>query len=94
MARKKALTDLGDNELIEKLGEGKEEYFNLRFQLVTGELENHARIREVKKAIARLLTALRVREIEAAEARARGQDPGSLEAWPGRDHYGDRTDDS
>ena len=45
MARKKALTDLGDNELIEKLGEGKEEYFNLRFQLVTGELENHARIR-------------------------------------------------
>ena len=70
MARKKALTDLGDNESIEKLGEGKEEYFNLRFQLVTGELENHARIREVKKAIARLLTELRVREIEAAEALA------------------------
>ena len=70
MARKKALTEVGDTELLEQLSESKEEFFNLRFQLVTGELENHARIGEVKRAIARLLTELRAREIEAAEAMA------------------------
>ena len=42
--------------------------FNLRFQLVTGQLENHTRVREVKKEVARLLTEMRVREIDAAEA--------------------------
>ncbi|MBC8195115.1 MAG: 50S ribosomal protein L29 [Acidimicrobiia bacterium] len=70
MARKKTLADVGDTELLEKLSESKEEFFNLRFQLVTGELENHARIGEVKKTIARVLTELRAREIEAAEAMA------------------------
>ncbi len=70
MARKKPLADLGDTELLEKLGEAKEEFFNLRFQLVTGELENHARIGQVKRTIARVLTELRIREIDAAEALA------------------------
>ena len=41
----------------------KEELFNLRFQLATGQLENTARIREVRKAIARMKTVIREREI-------------------------------
>ena len=55
------------NDLLERLGESKEELFNLRFQLVTGQLENHSRIGRVKKEVARLLTELRAREIDAAE---------------------------
>ncbi|TMW70034.1 50S ribosomal protein L29 [Alteribacter natronophilus] len=42
----------------------KEELFNLRFQLATGQLDNPARIREVKKAIARAKTVLRERELK------------------------------
>ena len=68
MAKKQALTTLGDTDLLERLSDAKEELFNLRFQLVTGQLENHARVREVKKEVARLLTEMRVREIDAAEA--------------------------
>ena len=68
MARKSApLRDLGDNELVEKLGEAKEEMFNLRFQNATGQLDNTARIQNVRKEIARLNTLLREREIAAAE---------------------------
>ena len=68
MAKKQALTTLGDTDLLERLSDAKEELFNLRFQLVTGQLENHTRVREVKKEVARLLTEMRVREIDAAEA--------------------------
>ena len=42
--------------------------FNLRFQNVTGQLDNYARLGQVKRDIARMLTLLRQREIEAAEA--------------------------
>jgi large subunit ribosomal protein L29 len=58
---------LGDAELIERLGEARKELFNLRFQLATGQLDNSARLSEVRKDIARLSTFLRQREIEAAE---------------------------
>ena len=68
MARKSApLRDLGDTELVERLGEAKEELFNLRFQNATGQLDNTARINNVRKEIARLNTLLREREIAAAE---------------------------
>ena len=68
MAKRKLLADLGDTDLRERLGDAKEELFNLRFQLVTGQLENHARVGRVKKEVARVLTELRAREIDAAEA--------------------------
>ena len=68
MARAKALTDLGDTDLIERLAEAKEELFNLRFQFATGQLDNPARLKQVRRDIARLLTELRAREIAAAEA--------------------------
>lgn len=53
------LKGLSTTELIEKEAEFKEELFNLRFQLATGQLENTARIGEVRKNIARVKTVLR-----------------------------------
>ena len=70
MAKAKALAELGDSDLFERLSDSKEELFNLRFQLATGQLDNTARIKAVKKDIARLLTELRAREIADAEALA------------------------
>ena len=67
MARGKALKELSDNDLIVALNDSKEELFNLRFQLVTGQLDNYSRIKEVKKNVARAMTELRDREIAAAE---------------------------
>jgi len=74
MARRKEMAELGETDLLERLGESKEELFNLRFQLVTGQLENHSRIGRVKKEVARLLTELRAREIDAAENAAVGEE--------------------
>ena len=68
MAKAKTLADLGDTDLLEALADHKEELFNLRFQFATGQLENSARMKTVKKEIARVLTELRAREITAAEA--------------------------
>ena len=62
------LRDLNDTELLERFGESKQELFNLRFQRATGQLQNSARIAAVKRDIARILTILREREIDAAEA--------------------------
>jgi large subunit ribosomal protein L29 len=70
MAKKSALADLSDRDLLERLGEHKQELFNLRFQNVTGQLDNYARMRQVKRDIARVNTELRAREITAAEALA------------------------
>ena len=64
---------LGDNELVERLSEARRELFNLRFQLATGQLDNSARLGEVRKDIARVSTFLREREIAAAEAVGEGE---------------------
>ena len=64
----KNLTEISDGDLLETHNDAKEELFNLRFQLVTGQLDNYSRIKEVKKEVARAMTELRVREIAAAEA--------------------------
>jgi large subunit ribosomal protein L29 len=61
------LRELNDTELEHRLGEAKEELFNLRFQNATGELDNVARIPQVKRDVARIETLLREREILAAE---------------------------
>ncbi|MFM8896553.1 MAG: 50S ribosomal protein L29 [Actinomycetales bacterium] len=57
------LRNLDDAELATKLREAKEELFNLRFQGATGQLENHGRLRAVRKYIARIYTILREREL-------------------------------
>ena len=69
MANKQAeeLRELDVNGLLGQLAEAKQEYFNLRFQHVTGQLDNTSRLREVRRQVARINTLLRSREIEAAE---------------------------
>ena len=74
MAEKESLKDVGDTELFEKLAEGKQELFNLRFQHATGQLDKTARLGQVKKEIARTNTELREREIAAAEALAANEE--------------------
>ncbi|KOO40875.1 50S ribosomal protein L29 [Priestia koreensis] len=59
------IRDLTTAEIEQKVKALKEELFNLRFQLATGQLENTARIREVRKSIARMKTVIRQREIAA-----------------------------
>jgi len=62
----KEIRDLTTSE--EQIKSSKEELFNLRFQLATGQLEETARIRTVRKTIARLKTVAREREIEQSKA--------------------------
>jgi large subunit ribosomal protein L29 len=59
------LRDLPYDELKDKLGEAKEELFNLRFQMATNQLDNTARIRTVRREAARIATVMRELEIEA-----------------------------
>ena len=69
MASKTAeLRNMDTEELETRLSDTRQELFNLRFQLVTGQLDNSARIGQVRRQVARMETILREREIEAAEA--------------------------
>ena len=62
------LRDLPYEELNEKLADAKEELFNLRFQMATNQLDNTARLREVRRDVARIATVMREQEIAAWEA--------------------------
>ena len=57
------LRELGDEELLQRVREAKEELFNLRFQMATGQLQNNRRLRIVRKDIARIYTIMREREL-------------------------------
>jgi len=70
MAKNQDLTELSDADLIDLLDETKDESLNLRFQHVTGQLDNYKRIGTVRKQVARIKTELRMREINAAETQA------------------------
>jgi large subunit ribosomal protein L29 len=59
---------LGDEELVHRLSDARKELFNLRFQFATGQLDSSARLQQVRRDIARMLTVLREREITAHEA--------------------------
>ena len=68
------LRELPDDDLYVRIESAKEELFNLRFQLATGQLDNTARLKELRHDVARVATVLRERELEldriaAAEAR-------------------------
>jgi large subunit ribosomal protein L29 len=54
---------MDDQGLATKLVEAKEELFNLRFQVATGQLDSHGRLRAVRREIARLYTIMREREL-------------------------------
>jgi large subunit ribosomal protein L29 len=60
--------DMDTEDLHTRAAELKEELFNLRFQLATGQLDNHRRLRSVRQDIARIRTVLRERDFAVAEA--------------------------
>jgi large subunit ribosomal protein L29 len=64
MVRVAELRDLPDEELLDRLESFKEELFNLRFQLATGQLDNPMRVKAVRHDLARVLTVLRERHLE------------------------------
>ena len=57
------LRELGDEELVVGLRDAKEELFNLRFQVATGQLDNNRRLQTVRRDIARIYTVMREREL-------------------------------
>jgi large subunit ribosomal protein L29 len=72
VTRPSELRDLPEDELVARLDSSKEELFNLRFQLATGQLDNPMRIKQVRHDIARIMTVLTERrltpEVTAGEA--------------------------
>ena len=66
----KDIRELSDEELAQKLEDGRAELFNLRFQMATSQLDNTARVKTVKRDIARVQTEMRARKIAADKAAA------------------------
>lgn len=62
------IRNLSGEDLQAKLKEARAELFNLRFQMATGQLDNTARIKQVKKDIARIQTEMRDRELKGVQA--------------------------
>jgi large subunit ribosomal protein L29 len=62
------MREMTDAELAAELDKMKKELFNLRFQHVTGQLENPLKMREVRKDIARVKTIMREKELDKAQA--------------------------
>ena len=62
------LRELTDEELTLRVREAKEELFNLRFQMATGQLDNNRRLRTVRHDIARIYTIMRERELGLSAA--------------------------
>ncbi|MGH2738107.1 MAG: 50S ribosomal protein L29 [Actinomycetota bacterium] len=67
MTRPAEFRDLPDDELVARLDASKEELFNLRFQLATGQLDNPMLIKEVRHDIARMMTELTERQLAEPE---------------------------
>jgi large subunit ribosomal protein L29 len=67
LTRPSELRELSDEDLEHRLAERRQELFNLRFQSVTGALENSARLRLTKREIARILTVVHEREAQKAK---------------------------
>ena len=66
----KDIRELSDEELAQKLEDGRAELFNLRFQMATSQLDNTERVSVVKRDIARIQTEMRARQIAADNAAA------------------------
>ena len=67
------LRGMDDDKLVDELRKAKEELFNLRFQSATGQLDNHGRLRAVRKDIARIYTEMRERELGIGSSPAKGE---------------------
>ena len=64
------LRGFDDDRLVDELRKAKEELFNLRFQSATGQLENHGRLRAVRKDIARIYTEMSERALNIGRPKA------------------------
>jgi large subunit ribosomal protein L29 len=64
-SRSAELRELTDGQLLERAESAKEELFNLRFQLATGQLDDSSSIKKVRHEIARIATVMRERDIES-----------------------------
>ena len=64
MSQAAELRTLPDDELVSRIEAAKEELFNLRFQLATGQLDNTALIKQLRREVARVSTVMREREID------------------------------
>ena len=64
------LREFADDRLVDELRKAKEELFNLRFQSATGQLENHGRLRAVRKDIDRIYTEMSERELNIGRPKA------------------------
>jgi large subunit ribosomal protein L29 len=74
------LRDLSDEQLLERAESAKEELFNLRFQLATGQLDNSSAIKKTRHEIARIATVMKERELDAwAAASDAGAEDASIE---------------
>ena len=71
------LRELTDEELVLRLRESKEELFNLRFQMATGQLDNNRRLRTVRHDIARIYTVMRERELGLSAAPVDNENEGA-----------------
>lgn len=69
MTKPAELRELSAEELVSRRDDARRELFNLRFQAVTGQLENAARLGELRREVARISTILREWELESEEAR-------------------------
>ena len=61
---------LSSEELAQRLNDSKDDLFRLKFQLISGQLQNHRRMREVKHEIARIKTVVREKELQINQASA------------------------
>jgi large subunit ribosomal protein L29 len=66
--KSKEIRELSDEQLAKQLEENRAEFFNLRFQMATSQLDNTARITTVKRDIARIQTEMRARELAAQKS--------------------------
>ena len=87
---------LGDEELVSQLREAKEELFNLRFQVATGQLDNNRRLQTVRRDIARIYTVMRERELGITYAAVVSPTPAaaSEETTDGKPEDGEPTSEA
>lgn len=72
----KDLRGLSVPDLQKKLKDSRQELFNLRFQMATGQLQNHRQIRHVRRNLAQILTELFLKEINEDSSETAGDQPG------------------
>ena len=71
-ARAQELRETADEDLVTALRDAKEELFNLRFQVATGQLDNNRRLQTVRRDIAKIYTIMRERELGLSVAPSEG----------------------